>query len=140
MTSSLFNSLINISLNQSPNLYRLEQWQANGIPFNPEPRICRNRNERTVYPLNQTRFPKKLTDGKPNLTHVYPHILFLKNSESLQIILCLRVGKDFQNEILGRLWPRVWKIITVEVIEEGKTVINSPTDPVTRPYSLFRTK
>ena len=32
------------------------------------------------------RSPKKFTDAKPTLTNIYLHILFLRNSESLQII------------------------------------------------------
>ena len=69
----------------TPNLYRLKQGQANGVPFDQEPRICRNRDERMVYPLTQTLFRsrKELMDGKPNLTHGYLNILFFSNSESL---------------------------------------------------------
>ena len=77
-----------ISKIQALNLYRLKYGQANGVPFDQKRRICRNRGNRTVYPLTQTLFwsQKKLTDAKPSITNVYVHILFLKNFESLQII------------------------------------------------------
>ena len=79
-------------------LDRLEQGQANEVPFDQRPRNCRNRDERTVYPLIQTLFrsQKKLTDGKPTLTIINLQNLFLKNSESLQIIWVRESEKTFK--------------------------------------------
>ena len=45
-----------ISKIQALNLYRLKYGQANGVPFDQKRRICRNRDNRTVYSLTQTLF------------------------------------------------------------------------------------
>ena len=36
------------------NFYKSRQGQANGVPFDQKPKLCRNRDEQTLYSLTQT--------------------------------------------------------------------------------------
>ena len=43
----------------TPNLHGSKQGQANGVPIDHKPRICRNKDKRTVFPPTLTLFGSK---------------------------------------------------------------------------------
>ena len=56
MLSSVFAIFAQRSSMNTPNLNKSRQGQANRVPFDKKPKICRNRDNRTVCPLTLTLF------------------------------------------------------------------------------------
>ena len=85
----------------------------------------RSRNPRIAWKETMERFINsmdlfwshtRLANIKPILTHLYHRIKKFENFWKSAYNLGFKVWKDFQNEFLGRLWPRVWKNFNLEII------------------------